>query len=102
MGLLMLSGIMSAIFAQHPILVYRLYELASANHNVDFFNAIRGVHEFFTHAIIAIIFIHVAVKDETMINITKFWITRRSPVCYSAAVVCAVNKASENMGLRSC
>lgn len=87
MGLLMLSGILSAIFASHPIQVYGLYDLAFANHNADFFNTIRGFHEFCTNALIAIIFIHIAaaiyhhfvVKDETMINMTKFWITKRTP-----------------------
>ena len=110
MEILMLSGIMSAIFASDPMLVFGLYDLAFANHNVDSINAIRAVHEFYTRAIIAIIFIHVAaaiyhhfvVKDETMVNMTKFWITRRSPVCCPATVVCTVNKAAENVGLRSC
>ena len=83
----MLSGILSAIFASHPIQVYGLYDLAFANHNAEFFNTIRGFHEFCTNALIAIIFIHIAaaiyhhfvVKDETMINMTKFWITKRTP-----------------------
>ena len=49
------------------------------------FNLIKGVHEFATNAIIALIVIHIlaalyhhfVVKDDTTKNMTKFW-TRKT------------------------
>ena len=86
MGLLMLSGIISAIFASDSIMVYGLYDLAFADHNASFFATTRGVHEFCTNAMIVIIFIricaaiyhHFFVKDETTINMARFWMSKRS------------------------
>ena len=81
MGTLMLTGIISANFASDPIMVFGSYDLAFANHNEGLFLTIRGIHEFCTNAIIALIAIHIlaaiyhhfVVKDLTTINMLKFW-----------------------------
>ena len=81
MGALMLTGIISANFASDPIMVFSSYDLAFANHNDDLFLIVRGIHEFCTNAIIALIAVHILaalyhhfiVKDVTTINMLKFW-----------------------------
>ena len=81
MGALILTGIISAIFASDPIMVFSSYDLAFANHNDDLFLTVRGIHEFCTNAIIALIAVHILaaiyhhliVKDVTTINMLKFW-----------------------------
>jgi len=86
MGTLMLTGIISAIFASDPIVVFGSYDLAFAKHNTDFFLAVRGIHKFCTNAIIARILVHVfaaihhhfIAKDITTLNMTKFWTTKSS------------------------
>ena len=50
MGALVLTGIVSATFASDPIMVFGSYDLAFANHNLNFFLIIRGIHEFCTNA----------------------------------------------------
>ena len=85
MGTLMLTGIISATYASDPILVFNLYDLAFANHNDDVFKIVRGIHEFCTNAIIALIVIHIlaaiyhhfVLKDSTTSNMTKFWTTKK-------------------------
>ena len=84
MGILMLTGITSAVFASDPIVVFGSYDLAFANYNSDLFIILRGIHEFCTNAIIALIFIHILAalyhhfiaKDDTTINMARFWTTR--------------------------
>ena len=81
MGALMLTGIISANFASDPIMVFSSYDLAFANHNDNLFLIVRGIHEFCTNAIIALIAVHILaalyhhfiVKDVTTINMLKFW-----------------------------
>lgn len=81
MGALMLTGIISANFASDPIMVFSSYDLAFANHNDDLFLTVRGIHEFCTNAIIALIAVHILaalyhhfiVKDVITINMLKFW-----------------------------
>ena len=59
--------------------------LSSEVDNLGMFNLVRGIHEFATNAIIALIVIHILaalyhhfiVKDETTKNMTKFW-TRKT------------------------
>jgi cytochrome b561 len=85
MGTLMLTGIISATYASDPILVFNSYDLAFANHNDDVFKIVRGIHEFCTNAIIALIVIHIlaaiyhhfVLKDSTTSNMTKFWTTKK-------------------------
>ena len=85
MGLLIISGITTANFTTDPIIVFGLINLSSEVNNVEIFNLIRGVHEFATNAIIALISIHILaaiyhhfiVKDDTTKNMLKFW-TRKS------------------------
>jgi cytochrome b561 len=85
MGLLIISGITTANFTTDPIIVFGLINLSSEVNNVEMFNLIRGVHEFATNAIIALISIHILaaiyhhfiVKDDTTKNMLKFW-TRKS------------------------
>ena len=85
MGTLVMTGIISAIYASDPILVFNSYDLAFANHNDNAFRIVRGIHEFCTNAIIALIFIHIlaaiyhhfVLKDSTTSNMSKFWITKR-------------------------
>ena len=85
MGLLIISGITTANFTTDPIVVFGLINLSSEVNNVEMFNLIRGVHEFATNAIIALISIHILaaiyhhfiVKDDTTKNMLKFW-TRKS------------------------
>jgi len=59
MGLLIISGITTANFTTDPIVVFGLINLSSEVNNVEMFNLIRGVHEFATNAIIALISIHI-------------------------------------------
>ncbi len=81
MGALMLTGIISANFASDPIMVFSYFDLAFANHNDELFLTVRGIHEFCTNAIIALIVVHILaaiyhhfiVKDATTINMLKFW-----------------------------
>ena len=85
MGALVLTGIISATYASDPILVFNSYDLAFANHNDDVFKIVRGIHEFCTNAIIALIVIHIlaaiyhhfVLKDSTTSNMTKFWTTKK-------------------------
>ena len=85
MGTLVMTGIISAIYASDPILVFNSYDLAFANHNDNAFRIVRGIHEFCTNAIIALIFIHIlaaiyhhfVLKDSTTSNMSKFWTTKR-------------------------
>ena len=84
MGTLVMTGIISAIYASDPILVFNSYDLAFANHNDNAFRIVRGIHEFCTNAIIALIFIHIlaaiyhhfVLKDSTTSNMSKFWTTK--------------------------
>jgi cytochrome b561 len=86
MGTLMLTGIISAIFASDPTVVFGSYDLAFANHNTDLFLTVRGVHKFYTNAIIALILVyvfapiyhHFIAKDITILNMAKFWTTKYS------------------------
>ena len=86
MGALVLTGIVSATFASDPIMVFGSYDLAFANHNLNFFLIIRGIHEFCTNAIIALILIHILaaiyhhfiLKDNTTSNMSKFWMTKHN------------------------
>ena len=81
MGALMLTGIISANFASDPIMVFSYFDLAFANHNDELFLTVRGIHEFCTNAIIALIVVHILaaiyhhfiVKDATTINMLKLW-----------------------------
>ena len=85
MGLLIISGITTANFTTDPIIVFGLINLSSEVNNIEMFNLIRGVHEFATNAIIALISIHILAaiyhhfiaKDDTTKNMLKFW-TRKS------------------------
>ena len=84
MGTLVLTGIVSASFASDPIMVFGAYDLAFANHNLNFFMIVRGIHEFCTNAIIVLILIHILaaiyhhfiLKDKTTLNMSKFWTTK--------------------------
>ena len=85
MGALVLTGIVSASFASDPIMIFGSYDLAFANHNLNFFMIVRGIHEFCTNAIIALILIHILaaiyhhfiLKDNTTLNMSKFWTTKQ-------------------------
>ena len=85
MGALVLTGIVSASFASDPIMIFGSYDLAFANHNLNFFMIVRGIHEFCTNAIIALILIHIlaaiyhhfVLKDNTTLNMLKFWTTKQ-------------------------
>ena len=85
MGALVLTGIISATYASDPVLIFNSYDLAFANHNDDVFKIVRGIHEFCTNAIIALIVIHIlaaiyhhfVLKDSTTSNMTKFWTTKK-------------------------
>ena len=86
MGTLMLTGIISANFASDPIMVFGLYDLAFANHDADLLLIVRGIHEFCTNAIIALIVVHIfaaiyhhfIAKDKKTLNMTRFWKTTYS------------------------
>ena len=67
MGLLIISGITTANFTTDPIIVFGLINLSSEVNNVEMFNLIRGVHEFATNAIIALISIHILAAIYTII-----------------------------------
>ncbi len=87
MGTLVMTGIISATYASDPILVFNSYDLAFANHNDNdnAFRIARGIHEFCTNAIIALILIHILaaiyhhffLKDSTTSNMSKFWTTKQ-------------------------
>ena len=59
MGLLIVSGITAANFTNDPIVVFGLFNLSSEVDNLYMFELIRGIHEFATNAIIALITIHI-------------------------------------------
>ena len=75
----------AANFTNDPIVVFGLFNLSSEVDNLYMFELIRGIHEFATNAIIALITIHILaaiyhhfiVKDDTTKNMLKFW-TRKS------------------------
>jgi cytochrome b561 len=87
MGALFLTGIISANFASHPIIIFDAFDIATANHDADWFLRIRGLHEFCTNAIIALIGVHIiaaiyhhfVAKDDTSLSMAKFWTTKYSP-----------------------
>ena len=80
---LIITGIAMASFASDPIVVFG-FDLAFASHNQSAFLIIRGFHEFCTNAIIAMIGIHILAafyhqffaKDDTTMNMLKFWQTK--------------------------
>ena len=84
MAVLVTTGIISATYASDPIIVFSSYDLAFATHNASFFKIVRGIHEFCTNAIIALIVIHIlaaiyhhfVLKDSTTSNMSKFWTTK--------------------------
>ena len=84
MGALMVTGIISASFASDPIIVFGSFDLAFANHSVEFFILVRTIHEFCTNAIIVLILIHILAavyhhyiaKDDTTSKMLKFWTSK--------------------------
>ena len=84
MGLLIISGITTANFTSDPIVVFGLFNLSSEVDNVYIFELIRGVHEFATNAIIGLIVVHILaaiyhhfiIKDDTTKNMMKFWTSK--------------------------
>ena len=82
---LIITGISMASFASDPIIVFGL-DMAFLTHNENIFSLIRGFHEFCTNAIIALILIHILAalyhqffaKDETTMNMLKFWQSKSS------------------------
>ena len=82
---LIITGISMASFASDPIIVFCL-DMAFLTHNENIFSLIRGFHEFCTNAIIALILIHILAalyhqflaKDETTMNMLKFWQSKSS------------------------
>jgi cytochrome b561 len=65
-------------------MIFGSYDLAFFTHNENLFSIVRNVHEFCTNAIIALIIIHILaalyhhfiVKDETTSNMAKFWTSK--------------------------
>lgn len=84
MGALIVTGIISASFASDPIIVFGSFDLAFANHSVEFFILVRTIHEFCTNAIIVLILIHILAavyhhyiaKDDTTSKMLKFWTSK--------------------------
>jgi cytochrome b561 len=72
-----------ASFASDPIVVFGI-DLAFAIQNQSTFHLIRDLHEFCTNAIIVLIIIHIGAalyhhffaKDDTTLNMLKFWQTK--------------------------
>ena len=83
MGMLIVTGFCQPI-SLDPVVVFGLLNLSSETQNLEMFNLIRGIHEFSTNAIILLILIHILaalyhhfiVKDQTTINMTKFWTSK--------------------------
>ncbi len=81
---LIITGISMASFASDPIVVFGM-DLSFAKHNQSYFHLIRGAHEFCTNAIILLIIIHISAalyhhffaKDDTTLNMVKFWQTKQ-------------------------
>ena len=81
---LIITGIISASFASDTIMIFGSYDLAFFTHNENLFSIIRNVHEFCTNAIITLIIIHIlaalyhhfVAKDQTTLNMTKFWTSK--------------------------
>ena len=88
---LVVTGIFSASVASDPIMIFGSYDLAFFTHNENLFSIVRNVHEFCTNAIIALIIIHILaalyhhfiVKDETTSNMAKFWTSKTETDSYS-------------------
>ena len=84
MGALVVTGIISASFASNPIVIFGSFDLAFANHSVEFFTLVRTTHEFCTNAIIVLILIHILAavyhhyiaKDDTTSKMLKFWTSK--------------------------
>ena len=83
-GLLVLSGIATAVNAANPITLFGAWNITLGQLNEDTFALIRPVHEFATNALIALIVLHViaalyhqfVLRDRSTINMLKFWTSR--------------------------
>lgn len=84
MGMLIITGILSANFTAEPVVVFGTLNLSSEVQNDQMFGLVRGIHEFSTNAIILLIIIHIIaalyhhfiVKDHTTSNMIKFWTSK--------------------------
>lgn len=80
-GVLVSSGIFTAMNAAAPIPLFRSFDITTGQLNEDFFQAIRPIHEFATKALIALIVVHIlaalyhhfVVKDDSTVRMLKFW-----------------------------
>lgn len=81
-GLLILSGISTAINAANPILLFGKWDITIGQQTETLFDQIRWVHEFVTNAIIALIVVHIfaalyhwlIIKDDSFSRMLKFWV----------------------------
>ena len=80
-GLLILSGIATAINAADPITLFGAWDITIGQVNEETFAALRPIHEFTTNALIALIVLHFIaalyhqfiIRDASTINMLKFW-----------------------------
>ncbi|MEG9861030.1 MAG: cytochrome b [Parvularculales bacterium] len=81
MGVLLLSGIITASAASQPIVIFGFFDAAFGAADESFFQSVRLVHETCTNLIIALIVIHIVaalyhhfiVRDRTMLRMLLFW-----------------------------
>lgn len=85
-GLLILSGIVTAVNAASPIPLFGVWDITLGQLNEETFGVLRPVHEFATNALIALIALHVVaalyhqfvLRDTSTINMLKFWSSRQA------------------------
>ncbi len=81
MGVLMVSGAVTAINASSPLLLFGQLDITIGRLNEDFFKNVRVVHEFATNAMIALIaghilaalYHHFIAKDDSTRRMLRFW-----------------------------
>ncbi len=80
-GLLILSGLATAINATAPIALFQSVEITIGAVDDSTFKALRPIHEFATNAIIALIVVHIVaalyhhiiMRDDSLVRMLKFW-----------------------------
>ena len=80
-GLLILSGIATAVNAADPITLFGQVDITLGQPGEDLFRQIRPIHEFATNAVIVLIVVHILAalyhqfiaRDDSTMRMLKFW-----------------------------
>ena len=106
-GLLIGSGLMTAVNASSPVVLFGALDITVGRLDENWFETLRPFHEFATIAIITLIGIHTVaalyhhfiVKDQTLVNMLKFWV-RQSGASYGDGSAAAGNPDSSRPSSR--